>query len=193
MNSDLSIQQLIGVRHIRRADKVSNPLYVEHLLQWKNPFSAMHWREINGIYRCINVVNGWNGVTIEGKNYLLDVAFGNTTPVTQIDPWYIGMINQTPTPVLDEADTLASHSGWAEFTDYSGNRVEWDDSDAASKVKGSDTTSDFTFTGSGEVHGIMIASASSGSSGTLWATGSFDTSITVVATDILKITYGVRC
>jgi hypothetical protein len=195
MESNLNFKQSIGAQLVRRASKLSpRDTEVVHQLQWKNPFSAMHMRKINGVYRCINVVNGWNGVTVVGKNHLLDVVFGNATPVTQVDPWYIGLINQSPTPVLDEGDTLASHSGWSEFTSYSGGvRLEWDDSDAASKVKGSDTTSDFTISASGEVHGILVASVSSGTSGILWATGSFDASITVVNTDVLKITYGVRC
>lgn len=195
MKDKLNFRQKIGA-HLVRAAKMLKPedTTIIQELQWKNPFSAMHLRKINGVYRCIGVHNGHNGITIVGKNHLLDVTFGNTTPLTQVDPWYIGLIDQSPTPVLDEGDTLASHSGWSEFTSYSGGvRLAWDDSDAAAKVKGSDTTSDFTISASGEIHGIFIASVSSGTSGILWSTGSFDSSITVVNTDVLKITYGLRC
>ena len=193
MESKLSFTQDIGARVHRALQALKgNPCDLQHAIAFNNPFSAMHMRKINGVYKPIGVYNGRNAVTIEGKNHLLDVVFGNSTPVTQIDPWYIGLINQTPTPTLSENDTLALHAAWNEFTTYSGNRVAWADANASAKVKGSSSTSDFTITTGGTVHGIMIASVATGTSGILWATGAFDASIVVVASDVLKITYGIR-
>ena len=34
--------------------------------------------------------------------------------------WYIGLVNNSPTPSYDVTDTMASHAGWVETTDYSG-------------------------------------------------------------------------
>jgi hypothetical protein len=131
-------------------------------------------------------------VTVVGKNHLLDVTFGNSTPVTQIATWYIGLINNSPTPTLSENDTLASHSGWSEFTSYSGTRKAWDDANAASKIKGTTSVSTFTASGSGVVYGIFIASVTSGTSGILWATGAFDATVSLIASDDLKVSYGIR-
>jgi len=159
------------------------------LLQMNGVFYAHHYRQ----GRLIGEYRGKNGITVVGKNHILDVCFGNSSPVTQIDPWYIGLVNNTPAPVLSENDTLASHSGWAEFASYTGNRQAWDDANASAKIKGTTTPSQFDFTGSGTVYGILIASVASGTSGLLWSTGAFDTTVAVVNGDQLKVTYGIRC
>ena len=178
---ELKIQQMLDVMVERQRG-------ICHELGFSNPFAGLLIRK----GKIIQEVYGHNGVTIVGKNHMLDVTFGNATPVTQVDPWYIGLVNNSPAPTFAEADTLASHSGWSEFTDYSGNRQAWDDADAASKVKGASAVSSFTMTGAGVINGIFVAAAATGTSGVLWATGSFDSTVTVVSTDILKVSYGVR-
>lgn len=138
---------------------------------------------------------GKNGVTIQGYNYMLDCMFGAATPVAQKDPWYIGLINNSPTPTLAAADLLSSHAGWAEFTDYTGDRQAWVDADAANRIKGTTTVSEFTITGGGgSLYGIMVASHATSNAGTeiLWSTGAFDTVPTVVATDVLRVTYSFQ-
>jgi hypothetical protein len=123
---------------------------------------------------------------------LLDVTFGNSSPVTQVTPWYIGLVNDSPTPVFAAGDTLASHAGWTEWTSYSGNRKAWDDANAASAIKGTTTVSAFTMSAGGTINGILVCAVSSGTSGVLWATGSFDETVDVVNTDVLNVTYGIR-
>jgi hypothetical protein len=187
--NDLSIRQMIGMGLVR-AGKIIGGLgkKSDSALVFRNPFSCEHIRN----NRVIGVHHGWNDVTIVGKNLLLDTMFGNSTPVSQIDPWYIGLINNSPSPVLVEGDTLASHAGWTEWASYSGNRKVWDDANASNKVKGTSTVSTFTMSATGTIYGILIASVASGTSGTLWATGAFDTTVDVVSADELKITYGIR-
>lgn len=219
MKSSLSLRQAIGAVLVRGGQIIAPELKkgvipMEHCLQWSNPFAAQVVRRVareqysslakkivpvldefgQQVFerRVVQEAHGFNGITIQGKNHLLACVFGNATPVTQIDPWFIGLINQSPTPVLVEADTLASHSGWSELQAYSGNRQEWDDTDASNKVKGTATVSTFAINATGEVHGIFIASVDVGTSGTLWATGGFDSSLNVVDSDELKITYGIR-
>lgn len=188
----LKLRQMIGGQIIRAGRAIASPPWrdrsISHVLQFNNPFVAQLVR--GG--KVIKTVHGWNGVTVVGKNHMLDVTFGKGTPVTQVDPWYIGLINNSPTPVLDEADTLASHTGWSEWTSYSGNRKAWVDADAASKIKGTTTASSFTINASGTLYGIMVAAVSSGTSGVLWATGGFDTTLAVVNTDVVNVTYGVK-
>src|SRR5690606_19125557 len=55
-----------------------------------------------------------NLVTTAGKNHLLDVAF---KAGSQITSWYVGLISGS-SPTIAGTDTLASHDGWTEFTDY---------------------------------------------------------------------------
>ena len=164
---------------------------MEDTLKWHNPFIGQLERD----GKIISDVCGWNGVVTEGKNHLLDTVFGNSTPVTQIDPWYIGLIDQSPVPSLLDTDTLASHAGWTEFTNYSGNRQTWVDANSASGVKGTTTVASFTMgtiTGTEDINGIFICSVATGTTGTLWATGSFSSSVQVVTSDVLKITYAIR-
>lgn len=130
-----------------------------------------------------------NGVTTEGKNKILDVMFHATT---QITTWYIGLMDNSGYTAEAAGDTLASHTGWNEFTNYSGNRKEWTEGAASSGSITNGTSVDFSITGSGTLKGIFLASASSGTSGTLWATAAFDSTQPVANGDTLKITYTVN-
>lgn len=169
--------------------KIDRKRLFESDIKFNNPFTA----ELIRGGRIISVHGGFNGVTIVGKNHLLDVAFGNSTPVTQVNPWYIGLINQSPTPTLSENDTLASHSGWAEFTSYSGSRKAWDDANASNKVKGTTTLAEFAITADASINGILIASVASGTSGILWSTGSFTSgAVSVLNGDTFRVAYAIR-
>jgi len=192
MMNRLNVRQMIGASVIRAGELILPPKWrnrgVVHQLDFSNPFIAQLYRH----GKCIKTVQGFNGVTVVGKNHLLDVAFGNSSPVTQIATWYIGLVDDSPTPVFVEADTLASHTGWTEFTGYAGTRKAWDDANAASKVKGTTTVSTFVCNTTATINGILVASVTSGTSGILWATGSFDTTIDVINLDEIKVTYGIR-
>jgi hypothetical protein len=133
-----------------------------------------------------------NGVCDAGINDLLDVAFRNQT---QHASWYIGIIDNSGYSAVAAGDTMASHSGWNEFTTYSQTtRVQWSPAAASSKSISNSSTSDFSITGSGTLKGIFLCSDStkSGTSGILWATALFAATITVSNGDTLKITYTVN-
>lgn len=157
------------------------------VMEFHNLFWAELWRGDELIMR----TGGLNGVVTEGRNYMLNCMFGAGTPVSQVDPWYIGLINNSPTPSLSASDTLASHASWTELTDYTGNRQFWTDADAASGSKGTTTVSTFPMLGTYNVYGIMVCSVASGTSGVLWATGAFDSVIPVLNGDNLKVGYSV--
>lgn len=193
----IRLRQMIGAQLVRAGQVIQGNTrrqFVNHCLGFNNPFTVQLVRRMGvGMKpRVVFQTQGHNDVTIVGKNHMLDVTFGNTSPVTQVATWYIGLINNSPTPVFVEGDTLASHAGWAETTAYTGNRQAWVDANAASKIKGTTTVSTFPITGTVDVNGIFVCSVATTTSGLLWATGSFDDVVPAVAADDVKVTYGVR-
>jgi len=61
-----------------------------------------------------------NLVVDEGLDYALDLLLGTATKKAA---WYIGIVDSEPNTSYD--DTLASHPGWVEVTQYIGNRKEY--------------------------------------------------------------------
>jgi hypothetical protein len=128
-----------------------------------------------------------NTVTNEGRNKLLDVCFHN---VTQINPWYIGLINGTSAS-NSNTDTMVSHSGWTEFVGYSeSTRQAWVNGSAASQQIASSAAAVFTVNTTGDVQGFFIGSISTKSTttGTLWSSSLFS-STPVTSGDQVKVTY----
>jgi hypothetical protein len=54
-----------------------------------------------------------NKIVNVGLQYLLDVAFLDAEKITT---WYCGLLNDAPVPAA--GDTMASHAGWTENTNY---------------------------------------------------------------------------
>ena len=133
-----------------------------------------------------------NGITDEGLNDILDVQFGGGS---QSGTWYIGLIDNSGFSALDAGDTLASHTGWSEFTDYTeSNRVEWDDDAASSRSKTNSSTANFSVNASGNVYGIFVSNnnvKSTGTTGILWSTAAFSSVVATANGDTLKVTYTV--
>jgi hypothetical protein len=106
-----------------------------------------------------------NGVVNAGKNHLLDTFFGGEAKGT----WYFGLIAENP--VLDAADTLDSHAGWTELTDYIGDRKEVTFTDPASARIISSDAIQFVMNDTVTIAGAFIANAETGDTGILWSTG----------------------
>jgi hypothetical protein len=94
------------------------------------------------------------------------------------------------------ADTLASHAGWTEFTDYSGNRkaVTFGTATTAdpSVISNSASPAQFSITGAGgTVAGAFLCGVSSGTSGLLFSEADFQSpgDRVVVSGDTLNVTY----
>jgi len=110
--------------------------------------------------------------------------------------WYLGLVTGPGSgTTFAAADTLASHAGWTEFTNYSGNR--------GAVTFGAATTADpsvitnpspvqFTITGAGgTVAGAFLSSVPTGTSGILFSESDFQSpgDRVVVSGDVLNVTY----
>ena len=111
--------------------------------------------------------------------------------------WFVGLVTGPGSGTTFAAgDTLASHAGWTEFTNYSGTRK--------AAVFGTATTADpsvisnsaspaaFTISGAGGVvAGAFLCSVTSGTSGVLFSESDFQApgDRTVVSGDTLNVTY----
>lgn len=122
-----------------------------------------------------------NLVTTAGKNDILDKYFKGSGYTAA---WYLGLKGSGSAAA---GDTLASHSGWSEVTPYSGNRPAIT---FGTTSGGSNTASaaSISINASATVAGAFIASANSGTSGTLYSAGDFAASRSVVSGDTLNVT-----
>lgn len=124
-----------------------------------------------------------NTVVTEGKNSVLDIYFD---AATQITTWYCGLKGAG---TVAGADTLASHAGWAEITDYTGNRPAITFGEPSSGSLSASSAVSFAITGTATVAGAFIASVASGTSGVLFSAGNFtEGNRSVVNGDTLNVT-----
>ncbi|NIR95176.1 MAG: hypothetical protein GWO08_16385, partial [Gammaproteobacteria bacterium] len=89
-----------------------------------------------------------NGVTDAGINLALDILFLDSQAA--ITGWVIGLIDSSGFTAVDPSDTMASHTGWTEFQQYSeANRVTWGPVAAASKAISNTTPAAFNINAGG--------------------------------------------
>jgi hypothetical protein len=79
--------------------------------------------------------------------------------------WFIGLVNNTPTPSYAVTDTMASHAGWDETTDYSGSNratatfgTATDDNPSviSNSVASGGTVASFSITGTVTIDGAFL-------------------------------------
>lgn len=131
-----------------------------------------------------------NGATSAGLNDMLNVYFNSGG---QTATWFIGLINNAGFSALSADDTMASHLGWSEFTDYSETvRQTWTPASVGGGSITNSTTSDFTNVSNGNtVYGLFLTTNSTkgGTTGIMWATGAFSVPRTLDSGQILKCSY----
>jgi hypothetical protein len=133
-----------------------------------------------------------NGVTDQGKTYMLNAAFNG---VTQLTGWFLGLIAGATTPTLSNADTALTHSGWSEFLSYTESvRQTWTKVGATGNTVSGTASSVFTIgtvIANTYVNGGFVISdnTKAGTAGTLWSTGLFTNPVPVQATDVFKLGY----
>lgn len=133
-----------------------------------------------------------NGITDEGIHYLLEVGFRSDAamPVAQLAPWYAGLIDNSGFTGVDPSDTMASHTGWSEATQY-------DETNRQTLVFGAAATRkitaqvSFTMNATKTIEGIFVTSnnTKSGTTGTLWSTALFSSAPGLVSGNVLTANY----
>lgn len=157
---------------------------MKEALKFKNPYKVQLVRDGHILAERV----GQNMVTTQGKNHVLDVVFNAATAIPD-DEWIMKLINNSPTPTLAVSDTVSSHSGWDEFTGYTGGAgIAWEPDDAASSEIVNPTSLDFAITSGATIYGFYVQSEDDS---VLFSTVAFDTPITVISGDTLKITYTI--
>ena len=114
-----------------------------------------------------------NLVVNEGLDHILGILFQSGT---QVDPWYVGLTDGTPT--VAAADTTASHAGWTEVTAYSeGVRQAFVDGTITSQsVSNSASKASFSISSDSTTIGgaFLASSATTGANGDLLCVAAFD-------------------
>jgi hypothetical protein len=134
-----------------------------------------------------------NLVVNEGLQNMNDEYF---TGSTYTAAWYLGLVDGPGAGNTYAAgDTLASHSGWTENTDYSGDRkaVTFGTPTTAdpSVIDNSGSPSQFSMTGTATIAGAFLASVDTGTSGVLFSVSNFQSpgDRAVVSGDTLNVSY----
>ena len=134
-----------------------------------------------------------NLVVNQGLKDMNDKYFSGSTYTAT---WYLGLITGPGSGTAFAAgDTLASHAGWTEFTDYSGNRgaITFGAATLADpSVITNGTAVQFNITGAGgTVAGAFLCSVATGTSGILFSESDFQSpgDRAVVSGDVLNVTY----
>ena len=155
--------------------------------------------KFKGMYQIEHIRNGEvigkydvpNGITNEGLNHILGVEFSADTQITS---WYIGLVDNSGFTAFAAGDTMSSHAGWSENTDYDEvTRESWGAGAAASQQVTNATAAEFTINATVAIKGIFITSnnTKSGTTGTLWSTAAFTSVINAVSSDTIRVTYTV--
>lgn len=146
-----------------------------------------------------------NLVNAVGKELMLDTLLRTSGTYTTVGP-YLGLISGS-SPTFLAADTMASHGGWTEFTNYTvgGSAIRGTAVFGASSSTGlspsnvttaSATAITYTITGAGGtiggcflVTGSGASSTQGNTSGTLYSAGAFATPKITTAGDTVAVTY----
>jgi hypothetical protein len=157
-------------------------------LQLRGRFLIEHRNEAG---KLIGVYRVPNGIVDVGLNEILDVMFNSGG---QSATWYMGLADNDGWTEFADADTMLSHAGWAESTVYTeGTRPQWTVGAAAARQVTNAATVDFSIDDTATLKGIFVVNENtkSGTSGELWATAAFSSTINVTSGDTLKVTYTV--
>jgi hypothetical protein len=126
-----------------------------------------------------------NLVVNEGLEHTLDTEFSGGTAVTT---WYLGLTDGTPT--VAATDTLASHAGWTEVTDYTGDRKEWVEVRTGQSMTNSASVAVYAINGTATVGGGFLCSVATTTTGVLMSAGAFTGGDRSVASgDTVNLTY----
>jgi hypothetical protein len=145
-----------------------------------------------------------NLVNAVGKQLMLDTLLGGSS--YSVTGPYLGLISGA-SPTFSASDTMSSHGGWTEFTNYTvgGSAVRGTATFASASSTGTTPTNVttaaataivYTITGGGGtvggcflVLGSGASSTQSNTGGTLYSAGAFTTAKVTTAGDTVSVTY----
>jgi hypothetical protein len=134
--------------------------------------------------------DGINNIVVTvGKANLLNVFLASSTQTTT---WYLGLVSGATSPTYADADTISSHAGWTESTDYSNAtrpQAVFGTPTSTNSISSSQTT--FNINATATIAGAFLVNNNTkgGTTGTLYSAGSFATSRSVISGDSLLVTY----
>jgi hypothetical protein len=146
-----------------------------------------------------------NLVNAVGKELMLNTLLVTASGYTRVGP-YLGLISGA-SPTFAASDTMTSHGGWTEFTNYTvgGSAVRGTATFSSSTSTGTTPSNvttcaasaiTYTITGAGgTVGGCFLVTGSGASStqsntgGTLYSAGAFTTAKITTAGDTVSVTY----
>jgi len=146
-----------------------------------------------------------NLVNEGGKELMLNTLLVTASGYTRVGP-FLGLISGA-SPTFSAADTMTSHAGWTEFTNYTvgGSAVRGTAVFSSSTSTGSTPTNvttcaaaaiTYTITGAGGtvggcflVTGSGAVSTQSSTAGTLYSAGAFAVAKVTTAGDTVSVTY----
>lgn len=143
-----------------------------------------------------------NGVTSAALDHVLNVILRG---IAAQSTWYVGLIASDSYTAFNSSDTMASHAGWIEFTNYTlGTRPQWSPDAPSSNSVSNSVSVDFVITGlsaTKTLQGIFLTSNSTkgGNTGStnfaagLFATALFTGGVTINVNngDTVRVTYTV--
>lgn len=141
------------------------------------------------------VAESKNLVVNVGLQYMAGVALTSTTQITS---WYVGLYGAGASNTPAAGDTMASHGGWTENTNYSESTRATATFAAATNANPSVVTNTsnkavFTINATTTIGGAFLTSndTKGGSTGTLFSAADFSSpgDRSVVNGDILNVTY----
>lgn len=130
-----------------------------------------------------------NGMTTQGLNAALSVELAGGS---QVNPWYMGLIDDDGFTAISVDDTMASHAGWTELTSYNeATREQLTFGVPAGGIIATPNYAEFTINATVAIKGVFIASVGTkgGSTGILRAHGSFGSVQNRIAGQFMRVEY----
>lgn len=130
-----------------------------------------------------------NLVVTVGKNDLLDKYFQGSSYTAA---WYLGLVDGATSPTYAAGNTMSSHSGWTENTDYAASTRPAPSWSAASSGSKATTATSFSINNTATIAGAFMTTDNTkgGTSGILYSAGNFTGGDRSVASgDTLNVTY----
>jgi hypothetical protein len=129
-----------------------------------------------------------NTVVTVGKSALLDSTFGAGSAAFA---WFVGLVNVASFSAYAVTDTMASHAGWLESTNYSDvtRRGYVPTAASAGSMNNFASRAQFNINGTVSIKGAFMTNNNTkgGTTGILYGAGSFTAQRNVVSGDILQI------